>query len=64
VTTPASHNIGHVKHDPETHQIAIRTIHDHPSMEWSVSTAAAGARHANTSEVQDWDDLHIPGPPT
>lgn len=52
-----SHPVGHLKHEPETNQIAIRTIHDHPQMKWCVATSTAGARNAGDDEVADWDDL-------
>lgn len=48
---------GHVKRDRDTRQIAIRTIHDFPGMQWSVATASAGARHADTTEVDAWEDV-------
>ena len=51
---------GHVKHEPATMQVAVRTIHDDPSMEWSVATASAGSRHTSTAEVGEWADLHTP----
>lgn len=57
-----SYQPGHIKHHAETNQVAIRTVHEHPSMEWSVATSAAGSRHANTADVEDWDDLHTPTP--
>jgi hypothetical protein len=53
VTYPA----GHLKHEPETNQVAIRTIHDHPQMRWNVATSAAGARNATDEDVEGWDDL-------
>lgn len=54
---------GHVKHDPATLQVAIRTIHDFPGMQWSVATSTAGSRHADTAEVDAWADLVTPEPP-
>ncbi len=51
---------GHIKHEPDTDQVAIRTIHDFPGMEWSVATARAGARNAGTPEVEAWPDLVAP----
>lgn len=51
---------GHVKHEPQTRQVAVRTIHDFPGMEWSVATSSAGSRHAPTAEVEAWADLHTP----
>lgn len=54
--------VGHIKHDPTLNQIAIRTIHDFPSMRWCVATATAGARNAGDDEVAEWDDLYTPEP--
>lgn len=54
---------GHVKHNPDTQQVAIRTIHDFERMEWSVATSYTGSRHAPTSEVEDWEDLFVAPPP-
>ena len=56
---------GHVKRDPATGNVALRTIFpdDDPglsNMAWLVSTPNVGARHAKTSEVEDWEDLYIP----
>lgn len=51
---------GHIKYEPETMQVAVRTIHDDPSMEWSVGTATAGSRHTSTAQVAGWDDLYTP----
>jgi hypothetical protein len=53
---------GHVKHHPETRQVAIRTKHERPDMAWSVATSSSGARHCTDAEVQDWDDLYTPSP--
>lgn len=51
---------GHIKHEPDTAQVAIRTIHNFPGMEWSIGTSSAGSRHAATAEVADWADLYTP----
>jgi hypothetical protein len=53
---------GHVKHHPETHQVAIRTRHQNPDMAWSVATSSSGARHCVDAAVQDWQDLYVPPP--
>lgn len=61
---------GHIKRNPETGDVAIRTIFPEDStpqlanMAWLVATANIGARHVKSDEVEEWDDLHIPeGPP-
>lgn len=58
---------GHVKRNPDTGAIALRTqFPDDPTVEqlaamaWLVSTANIGARHAKTDEVAGWDDLYVP----
>ena len=53
---------GHIKHHPETRQVAIRTRHQRPDMAWSVATSSSGARHCADGDVQDWDDLYTPPP--
>lgn len=47
---------GDIKYSPDGMQVAIRTIHDYPTMRWNVATAAAGARNASDEEVADWLD--------
>jgi hypothetical protein len=57
---------GHVKRDPETGCVAIRTIFPEDqgpqlaNMAWLVATPNQGARHATTAEVEGWDDLYEP----
>ena len=56
---------GHVKRDPETGTIAVRTIHDEtiPQLArraWQIATLNVGGRGAPTSDVDEWDDLFIP----
>jgi len=58
----------HVKRDPESGNIAIRTIFnsgDNPQlsrMEWLVASPVTGPHHASITEVEGWDDLYIPEP--
>jgi len=54
---------GHIKHHPDTRQVAIRTRHQRPDMAWSVSTSSSGSRHCADDAVQDWDDLYTPPVP-
>lgn len=54
---------GALKFEPTAKQVAIRTIHDFPGMQWCVATASAGARHASDEEVADWDDVVTVEPP-
>lgn len=54
---------GHVKHNPETGEIALRTSFPEsllPNLAWLVSTLNLGARNARTADVADWADLFIP----
>lgn len=61
-----TYQTGHVKHDAETNQVALRTIFPEDespqlaAMAWLVATPNAGVRHAVTAEVADWDDLYTP----
>lgn len=58
----------HVKRNPETGEVALRTIFDQSEnpqqamMEWLVSSPATGPRHTWTLEVDGWDDLYVPEP--
>lgn len=59
------YSVGHVKRNPETGAIAVRTIHDEtvPQLArraWQIASTTVGSRGAFTSEVEDWDDLFIP----
>jgi hypothetical protein len=59
---------GHVKHNPTTNEVAIRTIFPEDSgaqlanMAWLIASTNVGARHANSSfiEGEDWIDLYVP----
>lgn len=56
---------GHVKRDPVTGSVAIRTrfpedIPELAEMAWLVSTVAGGPRNAKSVEVESWDDLYAP----
>lgn len=56
----------HVKRDPVTGDVAIRTVFplsDIPQralMEWLIASATTGPRHVASAEVQNWDDLFTP----
>lgn len=57
--------VGHVKRDPETGAVAVRTRFDEtiPQLTrraWQIATPNIGGRGAPTSDVEDWDDLFIP----
>lgn len=56
---------GHVKRDPDTGEVAIRTVFpedDFPNQAWLVATSNVGARNEPTSDVEGWDDLFTPPP--
>lgn len=61
---------GHVKHNPDAGEVALRTIFDddaeNPQMArlaWLISNPTIGARNAYTSEVEAWPDLFVPPEP-
>lgn len=57
---------GHIKHNPETKEVALRTIFPEDqgvnlaNMAWLIATTNSGARTSPTSGVEDWPDLHTP----
>ena len=54
---------GHVKHDPATGSVAIRSIFpDDPviaNRAWLIASSSNGPRYAATSEVAEWVDLYV-----
>jgi hypothetical protein len=59
---------GHVKRDPETGSVAIRTINSDTDpfireRAWLGSTTYRGSFFATTETVAAWDDLFVPEPP-
>lgn len=68
MTNPLSYRTGHVKRNPETGAVAVRTIFpltddQFRSMAWLTATTNIGARSVYTEEVEGWDDLYIPPDP-
>lgn len=59
---------GHVKRDPVTGFVALRTIFAYEetmgSQTWLVSTPFRGASFARPSDVAGWEDIYVPVPPT
>ena len=57
---------GHVKHNPETGEVALRTIFPTDqgpqlaAMAWLVATKNIGARNASDADVADWETLYEP----
>lgn len=61
----SSYVLGHVKRDPMTGSVAVRTVYPESDVilaqrAWSVATPHEGTRQAPTSDVEDWDDLYNP----
>lgn len=60
----ADYRTGHVKRDPATGAVAIRTVWDevgpHAIHTWGVFTTGSGAVTKITSEVDHWDDIYTP----
>lgn len=57
---------GHVKHDPKTGSVAIRTVFDpeqFPNMVWLIATTGMGAQNASEADVAGWEDLFTPPEP-
>jgi len=57
---------GHIKRDPVTGASAVRTEFPEdslPDLAWLVATLKMGAKNAQTSEVDGWDDLFVPPEP-
>lgn len=54
----------HVKHNPDTGEIAVRTVfpEDGPmaSRAWQKATINRGGFFVPTSDVESWDDLYVP----
>lgn len=53
----------HVKRNPETGDVAVRTIFDaalFPGSVWLVATPGSGARTSDAASVEGWDDLYTP----
>lgn len=59
---------GHVKRDPATGAVAVRTHFDESipqlaEMAWLVADPTLGPRHTTTATVNTWHDLHTPPEP-
>lgn len=56
---------GHLKHNPETLEVALRTSFPENDerlarMAWAIVGPRFGAKHASTDQVADWVDLFTP----
>jgi hypothetical protein len=66
-----SYRKGHIRRNPETGEIAIRTMfpEDQGStlagLAWIISSADNGARHSKTPEIEEdgWEDFWVPEEP-
>jgi hypothetical protein len=58
---------GHIKHQPETKSVAIRTmfpeIGDYASSAWLTVSSGQGGSFVPTSTVEAWIDLYEPPEP-
>ena len=68
MTTPTTYQAGHIKHNSETLEVAIRTMFPEDDerlarMAWLISGPRFGARHSAADEVAGWDDLFTPPAP-
>lgn len=67
---PKVYLTGHVKRNPETGEVAIRTIFPEDqgpqlaNMAWLVATQSSGARTLPSRDVVDWPDLYEQPAPT
>lgn len=59
---------GHVKRDPETGVIALRTHFpdnaDFTTMTWLCASSVRGPYNVGTAAVDAWDDLFVPPAPS
>ena len=65
MTDQPTYLLGHIKRDPATKAVAVRTQFPEdmlPDLAWLVATVNLGARNAKTSEVHAWEDLYSPEP--
>lgn len=54
---------GHLKHNAETNEVAIRTIFPEdaiPESAWLVATTHRGTYLATSEKVSDWTDIYTP----
>ena len=65
----ADYLTGHIKHNVETGEVALRTIFPEDqgqqmaNMAWLIATKNIGARNAPSTEVAGWADLYQPPAP-
>lgn len=65
MTSPIEYRVGHVKRNPETGAVAVRTVfpltdEQFRAMAWLVATTNIGARNASPTDVEGWEDLYTP----
>ena len=57
----------HVKHNPTSGSVAVRTVFDaeqFPNMVWLIATTGTGAQNASNADVAGWADLFTPPEPS
>ena len=68
-SAPKVYLAGSIKHNPETDEVALRTIFPEDqgpqmaNMAWLIATKNVGARNAASSEVAAWADIYEPPAP-
>lgn len=65
---------GHVKREPQSGAIALRTTHPEPVAgqeiplgghpTWMVMSMFSGPMNMRTEMVEAWDDIYVAGPPS
>ena len=65
---PIVYEIGHIKRNPETQAVAVKTIFSDTDpalsdLAWLMSTISSGAKNLPSSAVLGWDDLYVPPAP-
>jgi hypothetical protein len=57
--TPVQYPVGHVRQDPESLAVAVRTNIPDPDSghDWAVMTIDRGGHYASWDEVAEWDDM-------
>lgn len=66
MSEPTGYLPGHLKRNPETGEVAVRTVFDESqgglmaTMSWLIASTDSGARNAKTADVEAWPDLFIP----
>lgn len=65
MTAFIEYRAGHIKRNPETGAVAVRTIFpptddQFRAMAWLIATPNIGARNGSDTDVENWEDLYVP----